>query len=167
MASEITISDQDRAFLRVCEDVRQGSHDPDRQVGAVVISPDGMLLGFGSNAPPARLSLSVEQSHAAIRADANWKYFFLEHAERNAIFAALLSGKSTANATIYTTLFPCADCARAIVASGISRLVVRGAETKSERDGKWLEHYRNAERIFALANVPVLIIPPACLSDKA
>jgi dCMP deaminase len=84
----------------------------------------------------------------------------LEHAERNAIFAAYAEGKSMVGATIYSTLFPCADCARAIVAAGLSRLVVLGMTKDPVRDEKWLEHYRHAERIFARAGVAVDVIAP-------
>jgi dCMP deaminase len=47
----------------------------------------------------------------------------MEHAERNAIFAAARAGQSLLGATIATTFFPCIDCARAIVQSGFARLI--------------------------------------------
>jgi dCMP deaminase len=151
----MAISTQNRRFLLLCEEVRQGSHDPDRKVGVVVADASGQILAAGTNAPPASLGLTVAESHQAIAQDPDWKYFMLEHAERNAIFAALVQGKSLTGATMYGTLFPCADCARAIVASGLSRLVVFGLGSDPHRDKKWLEHYRHAERILALAGVTV------------
>jgi dCMP deaminase len=151
----MAISTQDRRFLLFCEEVRQDSHDPDRKVGVVVADADGQIVAVGTNAPPATLGLTAAESHEAIRQDPNWKYFMLEHAERNAIFAAFLRGKSLTGATMYGTLFPCADCARAIAASGLSRLVVFGLGLDPDRDKKWLDHYRHAERILALAGVAV------------
>lgn len=156
----MAISRQDRRFLLQCNEVRQESHDPDRKVGVIIADVDGQILARGTNAPPRSLGLTAAESHEAIRQDPRWKYFVLEHAERNAIFDALLRGKSLTGSTMYGTLFPCADCARAIVASGVSRLVVFGLGSHPERDEKWLEHYRHAERIFALAGVRVETVDP-------
>jgi dCMP deaminase len=156
----VAISKRDRHFLFLCEEVREQSHDPHRKVGAVVVDPGGEILSQGTNAPPSSLGLSLADSLEAIRRDSNWKYFVLEHAERNAIFAALLQGKSLAGATMYGTLFPCADCARAIAASGLSRLVVVGAALDPDRDKKWLDHYRHAESILKMADITVDIVDP-------
>jgi dCMP deaminase len=84
----------------------------------------------------------------------------LEHAERNAIFAAYRGGRSLVGATMYGTLFPCADCARAIVAARLSRLDVLSLGRDPVRDAKWLEHYRYAERILAMAGITVVIVDP-------
>jgi dCMP deaminase len=156
----MAISRQDRRLLLLCDEVRQDSHDPDRKVGAVIADDGGQVLAVGTNAPPAPLGLTAAESHEAIRQDPNWKYFVLEHAERNAIIAAYRRGKSPIGATMYGTLFPCADCARAIVASGLSRLVVFGVDLDPVRDKKWLDHYRYAERILAQAGVTVETVNP-------
>lgn len=162
----MAISREDRQFLLLCEEVRQDSHDPDRKVGAIIINADGQQVGRGTNAPPSALNLTIGDSQAAIRQDQRWKYFVLEHAERNAIFDALLRGKSLKGTTMYSTLFPCADCARAIVASGVSRLVVLGTELDLDRDQKWFDHYRHAEHIFELARVVVETINPDELTES-
>lgn len=156
----MAISKQDRRFLLLCEEVREDSHDPDRKVGVVVTDEAGQLLAVGTNAPPSSLGLTAAQSTEAIRTDPAWKYFVLEHAERNAIYAACARGRSLAGATMYGTLFPCADCARAIAAAGIVRLVVLGGAQDPLRDEKWLEHYRYAEQVLALAGVAVEIVDP-------
>lgn len=162
----MAISREDRQFLLLCDEVRQDSHDPDRKVGAIIVNVDGKLVGRGTNAPPSALNLTIADSQAAIRQDQRWKYFVLEHAERNAIFDALLRGKSLKGATMYSTLFPCADCARAIVASGVSRLVVLGVELDLDRDQKWLDHYRHAEHIFELARVVIETVNPDELTES-
>lgn len=51
------------------------------------------------------------------------KFFWGEHAERNAIYNAARIGVSLQGCTIYVTRFPCADCARAIIQCGIERVV--------------------------------------------
>ncbi|WP_296740467.1 deaminase [Mesorhizobium sp.] len=155
----MTISDSDRQFLIRCEEVKELSHDPHRKVGVVVVDGEGRALSVGTNAPPAQLGLSKEDSHRSIAADPEWKYFVLEHAERNAINAARDRRVNLEGSTMYGTLFPCADCARAIVAAGISRLVVPTPGGDSVRDLKWLNHYRYALQILDLAGIVVDTAP--------
>lgn len=153
----MAISERDRQFLLLCNEVRKGSHDPDRQVGAVIVDRSGHQIAAGTNAPPHVLRLTLDQSRESIRNNSDWKYFVLEHAERNAIFSAYAESKPLEGGTMYTTLFPCADCARAIVAAKLARLVVLGITYDSERDAKWINHYRHAEQILALAGIMVEI----------
>ncbi|MBR1226891.1 hypothetical protein JQ600_18340 [Bradyrhizobium sp. AUGA SZCCT0176] len=157
----MAIAKQDRHYLQMCFEVRENSHDPDRKVGAVITDSVDDVLAVGTNAPPSSLNLTRAESYEAVRQDRTWKYFVLEHAERNAIFAAYGQGKVIAGGTMYSTLFPCADCARAIVAARLSRLVVLGLEKDPVRDEKWLDHYRHAERILAMAGVVVDVVDPA------
>jgi dCMP deaminase len=89
----------------------------------------------------------------------------LEHAERNAISDARKRGHSLIGATMYGTLFPCADCARAIVAAGIRRLVVPPSIPDLQRDEKWNTHFHYAREIIALAGVEVSVIGPEDLDD--
>ena len=155
----MAISKSDRYFLQRSEVMQQKSHDPHRQVGVIIVDANGNIIGSGTNAPPAELGLTLAESLTAIEEDPAWKYFILEHAERNAINSARNSGKELKGTTMYGTLFPCADCARAIVAGGISRLVVPGPGGDPHRDQKWRDHYRFAHRIFELAEIQVDIIP--------
>nr|WP_295808469.1 deaminase [uncultured Nitratireductor sp.] len=151
----MAISNSDRRFLLWCEEVKEDSHDPHRKVGVVIVDGDGHAISTGTNAPPPQLGLSASDSHRAIASDPEWKYFMLEHAERNAINAARDKLQLLKGATMYGTLFPCADCARAIVAAGISRLVVPGLSDDPDRDKKWLDHYRYAHKILDQAGVRV------------
>lgn len=160
------LSPADRLFLMQCEAVKKESHDPDRQVGAVIVSPLGHLLATGSNRPPEAMGVSRQDSVIAIERDPNWKYFMLEHAERNAINNARELGLSLANAVMYGTLFPCADCARAIVAVGIRRLVVPSPEVGRFRDKRWEVHFHYAHRILEMANVQMDLFLPNDLKSS-
>ncbi|NMG39769.1 hypothetical protein GRZ55_10995 [Chelativorans sp. ZYF759] len=161
----MAISHNDLRLLRQSQAAQEGSHDPHRKVGAVIADANGRILGVGANAPPKRLSLTLLQSHAAVEGDPHWKYHVLEHAERNAIFSALQNGSQLLGATMYGTLFPCADCARAIVAVGIARVVVPSPGGDAVRDQKWLDHYRYARSIFELAGVTVEMVPQHLLAQ--
>lgn len=151
----MTNNQNDSKFMKISLQLYGKSHDPHRQVGAVIVNREGVIVSHGTNEPPAALGLSRLDSQAAIENDPTWKYFFLEHAERNAIYTAHAEGKAIKGATMYATLYPCADCARAIVAAGISRLVVPEPGHETHRDKKWLEHYRYAKRVFKLGGVTV------------
>ena len=62
-------------------------------------------------------------------------------------------GRSTIGATMYTTLFPCADCARAIIAAGIKRLVAPYSTPSTKADAKWLQHFEHSQRMLYRARV--------------
>jgi dCMP deaminase len=155
----MTISNDDLQFMRLSNEARRQSHDPHRQVGAVIVDCTGEVISMGSNSPPSVLGIPATVSITAISEDSSWKYFMLEHAERNAINEAHRRGTSLVGSTMYVTLFPCADCARAIAAAGISKLVVPLTHGETERDDKWSEHYRFASRIFAAAGVEIETVP--------
>lgn len=144
----MAISLMDKSFLLRCEEVKNASYDPYRQVGAVIVNKYGEIVAEGTNAPPSQLGMTRIATSAAIDQDSNWKYFMLEHAERNAIFSARDHNHSLVGATMYVTLFPCSDCARAIVSAGISRIVISSKNANSIRDQKWEEHYLYAMKIL-------------------
>jgi dCMP deaminase len=156
----MSLSKADRFFLAQCEAAKMESHDPDRQVGVVIAGPNGGVLATGSNKPPEAMKYTVSESHHAIAHDPNWKYFMLEHAERNAINKARELGNSIIGATMYGTLFPCADCARAIAAAGIRRLVVPLSKANLQRDEKWRDHFDYASKILALSGVELTLVLP-------
>jgi dCMP deaminase len=86
-----------------------------RQVGAVLITGDGTQIA-ACNTFPAGVR-DLEERHAG-----DGRLVWMEHAERHAIFEAARRGLATAGGHLTTTFFPCIDCARAIVDSGIACL---------------------------------------------
>ena len=86
-----------------------------RKVGAVLILVDGHSIAACNDFP--RGVRNIESRHGDTE-----RLLWIEHAERNAIFAAARTGRSTARATLVTTFHPCVDCARAIVQAGIAEL---------------------------------------------
>ena len=87
-----------------------------RKVGAVLVLDGGVTTLAACNDFPAGVR-DLEARH--VHPD---RLLWIEHAERNAIFAAARAGMSTAGATLVATFHPCAECARAIVQSGIATL---------------------------------------------
>jgi dCMP deaminase len=109
--------------------------------------------------PPEELHFTRDELHALAATEPQSKYFFLEHAERNAISAAYKNARELRSATLYCSLYPCADCARAIVSAGITRLVVPERALDPVRDVKWAQHYRYAGEIFERARVTIETVP--------
>ncbi len=97
--------------------VKTANRSPNRprKVGAVIVATDGGEIAACNDYP--RGVRDLEERH-----EGDGRLIWQEHAERNAIFAAARQGRRLEGATIFSTYFPCADCARAIVQSGISRL---------------------------------------------
>lgn len=87
-----------------------------RKVGAVLVLADGSTTVAACNDFPAGVQ-DLEARHADPE-----RLLWIEHAERNAIFAAARAGLGTAGATLVATFHPCAECARAIVQAGIGTL---------------------------------------------
>jgi dCMP deaminase len=87
------------------------------KTGCVIVNTFGMFISKGRNELPNGV---IDEDS---RRQRPLKYLFTEHAERNAIYAAAKDGLSLDGSTAYVNWFPCVDCARAMIQSGISRLV--------------------------------------------
>ncbi len=107
--------DIDRLLELAIATARRSPSRP-RKVGAVLVLADGATTLATCNDFPVGVR-DTEARHA--HPD---RLLWIEHAERNAIFAAARSGLPTAGATLIATFHPCADCARAIVQAGIATL---------------------------------------------
>lgn len=92
------------------------SQDPSTQLGAILL-PIGNYGLYGANRFPPNITPT------GIHIQRPNKYQYIEHAERNVIFAAARGGVITQGATLYCPWFACPDCARAIVLAGIKRVV--------------------------------------------
>ena len=104
--------------------VASRSKDKRTHIGAVIVGPRREVRSTGYNSFVRGLNDSVHERHQK-----GEKQYWFEHAERNAIYNALLNGTSVVGCTMYTNGIPCMDCARGIVQSGIAEVVV---------DKKWL-----------------------------
>ncbi|SDR00548.1 deaminase [Pseudovibrio sp. Tun.PSC04-5.I4] len=107
-------------FLEVCQTVASWSDDRDRHVGAVIFGPGQVILATGYNGLPRGVSGADNTRYDRKSGE---KFFWVEHAERNAIYNAARTGTALQSSTIVINRFPCADCARAIIQSGISEVV--------------------------------------------
>jgi dCMP deaminase len=119
-----------------------------RRVGAVLVARDGTEIA-ACNTFPAGVR-DIEERHAG-----DGRFVWMEHAERRAIFEAARRGVATAGAHITTTFFPCIDCARAIVDSGIAYL---DAPPPTFDDPVWGASFERSQVILREGGVVVRIV---------
>lgn len=109
----------DEYFMSVANLCGLRSKDPSTQVGACIVSQDNKILGTGYNGFPTGCSDDdLPWSREGEFLDT--KYAYVVHAELNAI---LNSTTSLNGAKIYVNLFPCNECAKAIIQSGIKEIL--------------------------------------------
>ena len=110
----------DEYFMGVAKLSALRSKDPNTQVGACIVSEDNKILSMGYNGPP--IGCSDDEFPWNREGDPlDNKYMYTAHSELNAILN--YRGGSLDNAKMYVTLFPCNECAKAIIQAGIKTLV--------------------------------------------
>lgn len=97
------------------------SKDPSTQVGACIVSDDNKIISVGYNGFPRGCSDDEYPWERSADNANDTKYPFVCHAELNAILNA--GGQSLVGARIFVALFPCNECAKAIIQSGIKEVV--------------------------------------------
>ena len=110
----------DEYFMGVAILASQRSKDPSTQVGACIIDEEKRILSTGYNGFPQGCS-DDEFPWNRDESLGDTKYQYVVHAELNAILNA--SGKKLSGSTLYVGLFPCHECAKAIIQSGIKNIV--------------------------------------------
>lgn len=128
----------DRRFLELAGVIASWSKDPSKKVGCVITGPEKQILATGFNGMPRNVNDNVDD-----RYETPTKYYYFEHAERNAVFNAARHGVCLRGCTAYSTFITCSDCARALIQSGIYRLVVPGIEETIGKT-KWTESWTHA-----------------------
>ena len=110
----------DEYFMGVATLSGMRSKDPNTQVGACIVSQDNKILSMGYNGFPKGCS-DDEFPWCREGDPLDNKYIYTAHSELNAILN--YRGGSLENAKIYVTLFPCNECAKAIIQAGITTVV--------------------------------------------
>ncbi|MFA6800539.1 MAG: dCMP deaminase family protein [Acholeplasmataceae bacterium] len=109
----------DQYFMGVAKLSAMRSKDPDTQVGACIVNQDKRIIGIGYNGFPKGCDDS-DFPWSKQGALCETKYPYVVHAEANAILNATTSLKGS---KIYVTLFPCNECAKLIIQSGIAEII--------------------------------------------
>ena len=111
----------DEYFMGVAMLSGMRSKDPNTQVGCCIVSPDNRILSMGYNGFPSGCSDDDFPWDREGEDPLKIKYFYSTHSELNAILN--YKGTSLTGATMYVTLFPCNECAKAIIQCGIREVI--------------------------------------------
>ena len=110
----------DEYFMGIAILASKRSKDPNTQVGACIVSPDNIIISTGYNGMPKGCS-DDEFPWDRTGEEIDTKYPFVVHAELNAILNA--NGRDLRGSRLYVALFPCNECAKAIIQSGIKEVI--------------------------------------------
>lgn len=139
----------DEYFINIAEQVKLKSKDKNTQIGVVLVGKNNEIVSTGYNSFPRGINDDIVE-----RQEKPEKYFFFEHAERNCIYNAARIGVSTLGTTMYMTCgISCADCARAIISSGVEKIVLRSG--KGAMSPKWQESSQRSNQMFKEAGIIV------------
>lgn len=143
----------DDYFMGMAGFVATKSKDRSTKVGCVIVGPDNEVRTTGYNNFPRGVNDDAPERHERPE-----KYFWTEHAERNAIYAAARVGTPLKGCRAYLPWFPCMDCARALVQSGIAEVIGVKPDTS---DARWGADFVRAETLFAEAGVALRYVEVA------
>ena len=107
----------DEYFMGIAMLAAKRSKDPSTQVGACIVSQDNIIISTGYNGMPAGCS---DDEFPWGREGEDTKYPYVVHAELNAILNA--NGRDLRGSKLYVALFPCNECAKAIIQSGVKEV---------------------------------------------
>lgn len=147
----------DEYFMGVAKLSALRSKDPNTKVGACIVNEKKRIVGIGYNGMP----YGCQDDVYPWERDGDFldtKYPYVVHAEPNAI---LNSTNKLDNATIYVTLFPCNECAKLIIQSGIKEIVY----ISDKYEGS--ESNLASKRMLTSANIVLRQIPDVYLEVKS
>ncbi len=157
----------DEYFMGIALLSAQRSKDPSTQVGACIVNDDLRIVGTGYNGFPRGCS-DDEFPWARDGEFGDTKYPYVSHAELNAVLNATTSLK---NCTIFVALFPCNECAKVVIQSGITEVVYlsdKYADTPSVKASKRMFEAAGVKcrQLVMERNSITLDFVPAELQDK-
>lgn len=115
----------------------------------VVVDPENEVHAIGVSGFPRGVNCEIGERH--VRETGENKYWIC-HAEQNAIHSAARLGRALKGCQLYTSKFPCADCARAIIQSGIVRVI---CPPPDGNDVQWAIHFERSAAMLSEAGVVV------------
>ena len=149
----------DQYFMGIAKLSALRSKDPNTSVGACIVGTDNKILSVGYNGMPQGCS-DDEYPWDREGDPLNTKYLFVCHAELNALLN--YTGTNLQGARIYTTLFRCNECTKALIQSGISEVIymedkyrdtpsVMAAKRMMKSAGICWREYKSMEKTISLS----------------
>lgn len=134
------------------------SKDPSTKVGCIMIAPDSLqILSCGYNGLPRNINEKQKE---------RWQYplksYYCEHSERNCLYNACRSGVKLEGCIAIVSLFPCAECARGLIQSGVSTIVTFEPDYTHHR---WGQSFKISSDMLKEANVELILTTPGELQS--
>ncbi|KAJ0587030.1 putative dCMP deaminase [Helianthus annuus] len=141
----------DDYFMAIAFLSAERSKDPNRQVGACLVSQDDIILGIGYNGFPRGCSDDKLPWSKKSKNDnpLETKYPYVCHAEVNCILNT--NHASAAGQRLYVTMFPCNECAKVIIQSGVSEVIYFVEKSLENSD----VIYAASHKLLSLAGIKV------------
>ena len=143
----------DSIWMTNCYLMAMRSKDLSTHAGCVLVTQDNVLISMGYNWLPRGIEVDPEKKR--LSRENGEKYFWTEHAERNAIYNAGRIGRPLIDCKLYVNWIPCMDCARAIVSCGVSEVIIhKEGQQKYEEtnpNNNWEESHKRTRAIFGEA----------------
>ena len=133
----------DESFMQIAHVMALRSKDPSTQAGSVIVDPNGVVVGVGYNGFPRGTS-DDDLPWAREGEFVDTKYAYVVHSEENAVYNA---NKPVAGCKIYSTLFPCNECAKTLIQTGVKEIIY--ASDKYHDTPAWIA----ARRMLDMAGV--------------
>ena len=134
----------DETFFDILSVLAKRSDDPNTKLGSLIVSTNKDILSLGYNGLPRGIKPTE------LNTTRPTKYPYMVHAEENAILNAGRNGIALKDSILYVDMFPCMNCARAIIQAGIAEVVVGHITTDS---GNWTDVQSQAREMFQEAGV--------------
>jgi len=135
----------DEYFMSVAHLSAMRSKDPSTQVGACIVNEQNRIVGIGYNGFPSGCSDDTLPWGREAKDPLDTKYMYVCHAEMNAILNRNTS--DTRGCRMYVVLFPCNECAKLIIQSGITEVIYLEDSKASKPE------FMASRRMFELAGV--------------
>jgi len=146
------LTELDLRFIELADIVSTFSQDKSTKIGAVLVDDNGIVLETAFNTFPKGLDTTIQS-----RFERPDKYLYTEHAERALLYKCCKNGIKTNGTTMYIQWFSCAECARAIIMSGVKTVVCQEPDFKNdEKSQRWEESQKVAMQMFKEAGIEII-----------
>jgi len=141
--------DWDTYFMSLVYLTGMKSKDENTHLGAVIVTEDNTIISIGYNGLPRGVKYNDERQQRPE------KYYWFEHAERNAIYNATRIGINLKDSIMYTNGTPCCDCARAVIQAGIKKVIV-DKHWESKNQDRWLKESKKSRIMFKETGIEII-----------
>lgn len=149
-------------FFDICDVISKKSKDPSTKIGCVIVNSGNSIISTGYNGFPIGVNDKINilinnEIKQSSRYERPEKYYWMSHAEENAIALAARNGVSLNGATLYVNrMKPCTRCTRLIIQSGIKKVYVMQDASENTLE-RWKEDNEIAYIMMKEAGVDIVV----------